>query len=79
MGSVWNSSDLTAPPTVTMGNGDGTVHHASLRICEDWVGSVETYETTVKVWDNVSHTGFQKNAEALKQIVAIATSNSTGA
>ena len=63
-----------------MGNGDGTVHHASLRVCEDWV-NVGKYETIVKVWDKVSHTGFQKNAEALKQIVAIATAtgSSTGA
>ena len=58
--------------TVHMEDGDGTVQHSSLRVCEDWVGQSE-FETIVKTWFNVSHTGFQKEPEALKELLQIAT------
>jgi len=79
VGMAWGTTDLTAQPVVQIGNGDGTVHHASLRVCSDWVGRAE-HETVVRVWENVSHTGFQTDPEALAAIVAIATgANDTAA
>ena len=54
--------------TVQMSDGDGTVEHSSLRICNDWGG-----DTVVKTWFNVSHTGMLTEPSVVSDLVAIAT------
>eukprot|EP00937_MAST-01D_sp_MAST-1D-sp2_P001008 g1008.t1 len=75
----FNSSDLSDYGALTMvqGSGDGTVQHASLRLCEDWVGGAGPV-TSVKKWKNVTHTGMLTEPAVLEQLVAIATGTSGG-
>jgi len=68
----FTGSDLSKGGVPIMGDGDGTVHHSSLRVCEDWVGKGD-YETIVKVWPNVTHTGFLTNGEAQQEILKLLT------
>ena len=53
---------------VQMSDGDGTVGHSSLRICNDWGGG-----TVVKTWFIVSHTGMLTEPSVVSDLAAIAT------
>ena len=72
-GMVFPSNNLSTGGVPVMGDGDGTVHHSSLKVCEQWVGK-GNYETVVQVFPNVTHVGFLTDVAAQQEILKVVSS-----
>ena len=68
--SFSGTSPIGEKPSITFGDGDGTVNVQSSEICLKW-RNMPSHQFTTKTFAGVTHDGMVRNAGVLRQIAAI--------
>jgi len=74
----YGEGDWAQDPTVTMGDGDGTVNVRSLRVCEEW-NATQAEPVRVLTYSGVTHSDMLKDTRVLQELLSTVQQSGQGA